>query len=82
MCLPKSITSAWPDASTMMLAGLRSRCTMPAAWAAPMPALTWRMIGSARAIGSLPSLARIDARSWPSTYDIVMYFVPSISPRS
>ena len=39
---PKSITRPSPSASTMMLAGLRSRCTTPARWAAPSPDATLR----------------------------------------
>ncbi len=40
------------------------------------------MILSARGTVSFASFDRIVARSVPSTYDIVMYLMPSISPRS
>ena len=46
------------------------------------PATTARAIRSARTGGSRPSCLSTVARSAPSTYDIVMYLMPPISPRS
>ena len=80
--IPKSMIIAWSSASIMTLAGFRSRCTTPAWWAATSPDSIVRMIRSARTGSSTPSRFRIVARSWPSMYGIVMYLMPSISPRS
>src|SRR5437867_3111889 len=33
LAIPKSMIFAWPEARTMMFAGLTSRCTIPSAWA-------------------------------------------------
>ena len=79
--MPKSMMTACSP-SIMMLAGLRSRCTTPASCAAANPAATCRMIASATGTGTLPSRFSTVARSSPLMYDIVMYLMPSISPRS
>ena len=50
--------------------------------AAASPAPTCFAIESVRSTGSRPSRLRIDDRSDPWTYGIVMYLMPSISPRS
>ncbi len=80
--MPKSITRPSPSASTMMLAGLRSRCTTPARWAAPSPDATLRAMIITRGTASLPSRLRMVARSSPSRNGIVMYLRPSTSPMS
>ena len=80
--IPKSMISGSSSASIMMLAGFRSRCTTPASFAACNPATTPRAMRSTRPTGSFPSFARTVERSSPSTYGIVMYLMPLISPRS
>ena len=79
--IPKSMMTALSP-SIMMLAGLRSRCTTPASCAASSPAATCRMILRASGTASLPLRFSTVARSSPSRYDIVMYLMPRISPRS
>ena len=51
----KSLDSSW--SSRKMLSGLRSRWTMPLAWAAPTALSTCRMMPIARFGGSGPSLS-------------------------
>ena len=80
--MPKSMISASPSAPSMMLAGLRSRWTTPASCAATSPDTTERATRITVATWSFPSLLSSVARSMPSTNDIVMYLMPSISPRS
>ena len=79
---PKSITRPSPSALTMMLAGLRSRCTTPASCAASRPDTTLRASFMTRGTLSLPSRLRMVARSSPSTKGMVMYLTPSTSPMS
>ena len=45
---PKSVMRTRPSASSMMLAGLRSRCSTPQSCAAARPAQIWRAISVAR----------------------------------
>ena len=52
--MPKSMISAWPSASIMMLAGFRSRWTTPASCAAARPDATCRAIDE-RAIDWQPA---------------------------
>jgi hypothetical protein len=80
--MPKSMISASSPLPTITFAGFRSRCTTPAECAATRPAHTCRAILSTRGTVSFCSLSRIEARSMPSTNDIVMYLMPEISPRS
>ena len=82
--MPKSMIRASSCASTMMLAGFKSRWTTPASCAARSPDTTPRTRSVQRSgmPSDAPSVSRIVARSRPSTYDIVMYLMPSISPRS
>ena len=82
--IPKSMMRAWSvPVSTMMLAGLRSRWTTPAWCAARSPDTTPRATVSTCSTGRPPSFFfRIEESSTPSTYGIVMYLMPSISPMS
>ncbi len=59
--MPKSMISAWSSASTMMLAGFRSRWTTLASCAAASPETTCRAIPK-RAPDGHPALARQDGR--------------------
>ena len=70
------------SAPIMMLAGFRSRWTTPTLWASTRPETTAREMRSTFGTGSRPSRLNIVERSAPSTYGIVMYLIPSISPRS
>ena len=76
--MPKSMISAVPSACSMMFAGLRSRWTTPTACAAASPDATERAMCSTLGIGRRASSRTAVARSTPSTYDIVMYLMPSI----
>ena len=59
--MPKSMISAWPSPSTMMLAGFRSRCTTPASCAAARPDAT-SLAKRERAIDRQPAVALQDRR--------------------
>ncbi len=80
--MPKSMINAWSSASIMMLAGFRSRCTTLASCAATSPDATCLAIDRARGTGIRPSRSSTLERSEPWTYGIVMYLMPSISPKS
>jgi len=71
--MPKSITRACRCASIMMLDGLRSRCTMPAWWAACKPSSTSTMRATASCGVQRPCRARCSARVRPGTYSKTMY---------
>src|SRR5437763_802587 len=79
---PKSVRSTWPRASSMTLAGLRSRCRTPFSWAAARPAHSLRAISSALSVGSRPMRRSSEPRSSPSTYSMERKYEPCISPRS
>ena len=51
---PKSMMRTRPRPSSMMLAGLRSRCSTPRACASPMPAHSWRATSRPFSRGSRP----------------------------
>src|SRR6266511_753995 len=77
--IPKS-TSFAPVEPSITLPGLTSRCTRPAAWAAPRPAATSAQTGSARGHGSGP-VRSSSARLGPSISSMTMYGTPSgVSP--
>jgi len=80
--MPKSMISVSPLMPIMMLAGLRSRWTTPALCAATRPDTIARASGMTSDTGSRPASLRRVAMSTPFTYDIVMYLIWSISPRS
>jgi hypothetical protein len=80
--IPKSMIRAWPSGSIMTFSGFRSRWTTPASCAATRPAAICFAIFSASGTGRRPRSCRTVARSRPSTYGIVMYLMPSTSPRS
>jgi hypothetical protein len=65
-----------------MLAGLTSRCTSPAAWAASRAEATAETIAAARATGSGPSRRTSVPTSPPGTYRMAMNSTPSASPAS
>jgi hypothetical protein len=69
---PKSMISTWPRPSIMTLAGFRSRCSTPLAWAAASPAQSLRAISMALSPGNRPMRRRSEPRSSPSTYSIEM----------
>src|SRR5437868_4374973 len=51
---PKSETRGRPASSKMTFAGLRSRCTIPRAWACATPRATWATSPAASCGGSVP----------------------------
>ena len=63
---PKSRTLTVPSGAILTLAGLRSRCTMPASWAASMASASCRATCSPSATGSGPPSNRWE-RSGPVT---------------
>ena len=75
---PKSVMRTRPSPSSMMLAGLRSRCSTPCSCAAARPAQIWRAISVARSCGKRPMRFSSSARSSPSTYSIVRKTRPSV----
>ena len=78
---PKSSTFTSPVSVTMMLAGFRSRWTMPAAWAAPSASAICTAYFSTSARGS-PSRSIDSARVLPATYSMAMKSTPSAWPMS
>jgi hypothetical protein len=66
---PKSSTFTTPSSRTLMLAGLRSRCTMPRACASSSASAICRAMASASSTGTGPRASR-RARSSPSTSSI------------
>ncbi len=80
--IPKSMIIASSSTPIMMLAGFKSRWTTPALCASTRPETTARAMRITFCTGSRPSRFKIVARSAPSTYGIVMYLIPPISPRS
>ncbi len=70
--MPKSMT-AGPSGVSRMLAGLRSRCTMPAAWMSPRASAT-PAISSRDVLGrSGPPTARARASEGPGTYSVASH---------
>ncbi len=55
---PKSMITACPRPSSMMLAGFRSRCRTPLAWAAARPAQSCRAISTALSCGKTSDAAQ------------------------
>ncbi len=78
---PKSRILALPRFVTKMFAGLMSRCTMPAAWAASSASATSPAIATIDEIAIGPA-AVSRSSGVPSRYSIAMYAVPSLSPTS
>ena len=76
---PKSTTFTVPRSVTMTFPGFRSRCTMPASWAAASAAAMG--IASFRASrGAIPDFGISACRLWPATYSIAMKSVPASLP--
>ncbi len=77
--MPKSMTLTCPVRVSMTLAGLMSRCTMPArceysrAWRTPM------VISRERSGSSLRPECRSSRRVEPSTYSMTMYGMETLS---
>ena len=75
---PKSRTLTRPSAVTITFSGLRSPCTMLAAWAAAIPEAIWRAIEGVDSSGSCSPRA-----SWligcPEIYSIEMMGTPAVS---
>ncbi len=77
--MPKSMTLTWPVRVSITLAGLMSRCTMPArceyssAWRMPMH------ISSVRSGSSLRPECSSSRSVEPSTYSITMYGMEMLS---
>ncbi len=80
--MPKSMISTLSSSLIMMLAGFRSRWTTPALCASTRPATTDRAMCSTRGDRQFAVCFNTVARSAPSTYGIVMYLMPLMSPRS
>ncbi len=69
--MPKSMTFTWPEAVSMMLPGLMSRCTTPARCEYSSAVSTWAMIRHASA-GSRGPSARMSLSRRPSTCSMTM----------
>ena len=80
--IPKSSTFTCPSGVTMMLPGLMSRWTIPAACAALSASATCAAIRAARAGSSGPSSRRMSARLRPGTSSITMKRVGPSAPAS
>jgi hypothetical protein len=78
---PKSVTTTWPSRPSSTLAGLKSRCTSPRAWAAtsPAPAARRRFITSA---GARRSARSHSASVPPSSSSIATKSTPLAVPTS
>ncbi len=78
---PKSRSFASPRSVTNTFAGFRSRCRIPAAWAASSASATCEPSSSTRSVGN----GRPDTRClsvWPCIRSMAMKGFPSCSPRS
>ncbi len=79
--MPKSSTRGRPSAPSSTFAGLRSRCRMPAAWAASTACATASPMRSASVRPGQSSRIRC-ASVLPSTYSSATQGSPSCSPTS
>ena len=70
--MPKSITFTAPVGVSITLAGLMSRCTMPAWWEYPSAERTPAVISTASSIGTACPSRRMSRTVCPSTYSITM----------
>ena len=78
---PKSRSFASPRSVTNTFAGLRSRCTIPAAWAASSASATCEPSSSTRSTANgRPDTSCLSV--WPCIRSIAMKGLPSCSPRS
>jgi hypothetical protein len=78
--IPKSITFTAPVGVSMTLAGLMSRCTMPARWEYSRADSTPAVISTASSIGTAAPSRRMSRTVWPSTYSITMNGTCAIAP--
>ena len=78
---PKSSSFTRPVVEIITFEGFRSRCTMPAAWAAASPSAASVAIRRTSASGIGPRDSRADSGS-PSTYSIAMNSPPGLSSTS
>ena len=70
--IPKSVTFAWPESSTITLWGFRSRWMIPRRWANRAARRIWTAMSIAR-IGSSGASSRISCLSErPGRYSIAM----------
>ena len=81
LAMPKSSTLTSPPEITMF-AGLMSRCTSPAAWAASRPSHTAAAMATASSGGSTPASSRIRRSVRPATNSITMNGVVPSTPQS
>ena len=79
LAIPKSVTTAVPPESST-LSGLMSRCTTPRACAYAKARATSRRTLVVSVIERAPSVASRARSDWPSTYGIVKYGRPFVSP--
>ncbi len=78
--MPKSITLTAPVGVSMTLAGLMSRCTMPARWEYSRADSTPAVISTASSIGTAAPSRRMSRTVWPSTYSMTMNGTWAIAP--
>ena len=78
---PKSATRTRPSSPTNTLAGLKSRCTTPASWAAARPCAAARNHGRRVFHGSRCDPSR-SSKELPATYSIATYAAPPYRPES
>jgi len=70
--MPKSITLTAPVGVSMTLAGLMSRCTIPAWWEYSSAESTPEVISIASSMGTAAPSRRMSRTVWPSTYSMTM----------
>ncbi len=80
--MPKSTTFTPPSSVIMMLPGLMSRCTSPAACATSSASQTAAAIPTARSTGSGPPWASSALSERPRISSMTMYGEPSSMPES
>jgi hypothetical protein len=80
--MPKSVMTTRPSLPSSTLSGLRSRCTTPAACAAPSPAQIALATSTTRASGIGDRGSRALAREAPSMSSIVRNLCAPCSPMS
>jgi hypothetical protein len=65
--MPRSTIATRSSFASSTLAGLRSRCTIPAACSAASPPASWRPTSRSSASGNGPSADTASRSDWPST---------------
>jgi hypothetical protein len=74
---PKSVTLGSPHSSSITFAGLRSRWTIPLAWAAATPSAIFATISAAPRGENRPPASSFSARLPPATNSSTKYGRPS-----